>query len=85
MIGAASYDTDSKQSAFEYDKRFIDSGIELAPLMMPLSKKIYTFPNIDPATFKGLSGLLADSLPDDFGNSVLNACVACTIPLHNTQ
>lgn len=76
MIGAASYDTDSKQSAFEYDKRFIDSGIELAPLMMPLSKKIYTFPNIDPTTFKGLSGLLADSLPDDFGNSVLNAWVA---------
>lgn len=76
MVGAASYDTDSKQSAFEYDSGFISTGLELSPLMMPLSKRIYTFPNIDPATFKGLSGLLADSLPDDFGNSVLNAWVA---------
>ncbi len=76
MVGAASYNTETKQSAFEYERSFIDSGIELSPLMMPLSKKIYTFPNIDPATFKGLSGLLADSLPDDFGNSVLNAWVA---------
>jgi serine/threonine-protein kinase HipA len=76
MVGAASYDTETKQSAFEYDSKFIESGLELSPLMMPLDKKIYTFPNIDPATFKGLSGLLADSLPDDFGNSVLNAWVA---------
>jgi len=76
IVGAASYDTDTRISAFEYDKSFIDSGLELAPLMMPLSKKIYTFPNIDLATFKGLSGLLADSLPDDFGNKVLNAWVA---------
>ncbi|WP_104399458.1 type II toxin-antitoxin system HipA family toxin [Vibrio penaeicida] len=76
FVGAASYDTENQQSAFEYDKSFIDSGIELSPLMMPLQKKIYTFPNLDHATFKGLSGLLADSLPDDFGNSVLNAWVA---------
>ncbi|PSV00740.1 type II toxin-antitoxin system HipA family toxin [Photobacterium kishitanii] len=75
-VGAASYDTDTQQSAFEYEKSFINSGLELSPLMMPLAKKIYTFPNIDPATFKGLSGLLADSLPDDFGNSILNAWVA---------
>lgn len=77
MVGAASYDTDTKQSAFEYDKDFVKTGLELSPLMMPLSnKKIYTFPNLDHDTFKGLSGLLADSLPDDFGNSVLNAWVA---------
>ncbi len=76
MVGAASYDTKTKLSAFEYDKKFIDSGLELSPLMMPLEKKIYTFPHIDPDTFKGLSGLLADSLPDDFGNSILNAWVA---------
>lgn len=78
MVGAASYDTETKQSAFEYDRGFIDTGLELSPLMMPLSKKIYSFPNIDYATFKGLPGLLADSLPDDFGNSVLNAWIART-------
>ena len=75
-VGAASYDPVTKQSAFEYDPSFISSGIELSPLMMPLSKKIYSFPSIDHATFKGLSGLLADSLQDDFGNTVLNAWVA---------
>lgn len=75
-VGAASYDTQTQQSAFEYEASFINTGLALSPLMMPLTKKIYTFPNIDPSTFKGLSGLLADSLPDDFGNSVLNAWVA---------
>lgn len=76
LVGVASYDPSTKLCAFEYDSEFVDRGINLSPLMMPLSKKIYSFPNLDYATFKGLSGLLADSLPDDFGNAVLNAWVA---------
>ncbi len=43
---------------------------------MPLSSRIYSFPGLDFNTFKGLPGLIADSLPDDFGNAVLNAWVA---------
>lgn len=43
---------------------------------MPLSNRIYRFPELDFNTFKGLPGLIADSLPDDFGNAVLNAWVA---------
>ena len=62
--------------AFEYDPRFIKTGIELSPIKMPLSKKIYSFPALDYQTFKGLPGLIADSLPDDFGNAVMNAWVA---------
>ena len=76
LVGAVSYDTDGQRSAFEYDRQFIKTGIQLSPLMMPLSEQIYTFPALGYATFKGLPGLLADSLPDDFGNAVLNAWVA---------
>ncbi len=76
LAGAASFDTDTGMGAFEYSKEFLQSGIELSPLTMPLSDKIYSFPQLNFATFKGLPGLLADSLPDDFGNTVLNAWVA---------
>jgi len=43
---------------------------------MPLSKKIYSFPENNNETFKGLLGMIADSLPDDFGNAVMNAWIA---------
>lgn len=43
---------------------------------MPLSQKIYSFPQLDRETFKGLPGLIADSLPDDFGNVLMNAWIA---------
>ena len=75
-VGAVSFDTQRGLGAFEYDPGFIRRGIELAPLKMPLSRQIYNFPELDPNTFKGLPGLIADSLPDDFGNAVLNAWVA---------
>jgi serine/threonine-protein kinase HipA len=75
-VGAVSFDTDKGTGAFEYSRDFIATGIELSPLHMPLAKRIYSFPEADYATFKGLPGLIADSLPDDFGNAVLNAWVA---------
>ncbi|WP_019615356.1 type II toxin-antitoxin system HipA family toxin [Psychromonas ossibalaenae] len=75
-VGAVSFNADTGIGAFEYEPSFINKGIELSPLKMPASKKIFTFPGIDKQTFKGLPGLIADSLPDDFGNAVLNAWVA---------
>lgn len=75
-VGAVSFDTDTGLGAFEYDPSFIEKGIELSPLKMPLAKRIYSFPELDFNTYKGLPGLIADSLPDDFGNAVLNAWVA---------
>lgn len=75
-VGAVSFNEETGIGAFEYEPSFIKKGIELSPLKMPLSKKIYMFPGLDKQTFKGLPGLIADSLPDDFGNSVLNAWVA---------
>jgi len=76
VIGAVSFDTETGLGAFEYSPGFIDSGIELSPIKMPLSRQIYSFPEAGYETFKGLPGLVADSLPDDFGNAVLNAWVA---------
>lgn len=75
-VGAVSFDTQTGLGAFEYAPSFIDKGIELSPLKMPLAQGIYSFPELDFNTFKGLPGLVADSLPDDFGNAVLNAWVA---------
>ncbi|WP_028453042.1 type II toxin-antitoxin system HipA family toxin [Chitinilyticum aquatile] len=75
--GAAAYDPNTGLTTFEYTPRFVETGIELSPLQMPLVRgKIYQFPALDPEAFKGLPGLLADSLPDDFGNAVLNAWIA---------
>ncbi len=75
-VGAVSFDTQTGLGAFEYAPSFINKGIELSPLKMPLAQGIYSFPELDFNTFKGLPGLVADSLPDDFGNAVLNAWVA---------
>ena len=75
-VGAVSFDTDKGVGAFEYDPSFVKKGIELSPIKMPLSRRIFSFPELDFNTFKGLPGLIADSLPDDFGNAVLNAWVA---------
>lgn len=75
-VGAVSFDTNTGLGAFEYEPGFIKQGIELSPLKMPLAKQIYRFPELDFSTFKGLPGLIADSLPDDFGHAVLNAWVA---------
>lgn len=75
-VGALSYNTDTDLGAFEYEPGFIRKGIELSPITMPLTNKVVSFPELDYATFKGLPGLIADSLPDDFGNAVMNAWIA---------
>ncbi|EGQ8174470.1 type II toxin-antitoxin system HipA family toxin [Vibrio vulnificus] len=76
LVGAVSFDTEKGLGSFEYDPSFVKKGVELSPIKMPLSNRIYRFLELDFNTFKGLPGLIADSLPDDFGNAVLNAWVA---------
>ncbi|MBO5377218.1 MAG: type II toxin-antitoxin system HipA family toxin [Ruminiclostridium sp.] len=56
---------------FQYDEDFISSGINVSPIKMPLSNMTYSFPSLSEVTFKGLPGLVADSLPDKFGNIVI--------------
>jgi serine/threonine-protein kinase HipA len=75
-IGAVSLEDGSAAATFEYDAAFARSGIEVAPLMMPLSSRLYSFPSLRPETFHGLPGLLADSLPDRFGNTLIDAWLA---------
>lgn len=71
-IGAVSLDETQKTAQFEYDSSFISSGIQVAPVMMPLKPGVFTFPNLSYETFHGLPGMLADSLPDKFGNEIIN-------------
>ncbi len=61
---------------FEYDPAFVGSGVEISPLAMPLSRRIYSFPEVSRTMFHGLPGLLADSPPDRFGNALINAWLA---------
>ena len=64
---------------FEYDKSFIGRGIEPSPIMMPVrSGRIYSFGNLDKETYKGLPGLLADSLPDTYGRALFEKWLALT-------
>lgn len=75
-IGAVSWDRDIGLASFEYEPAFRGSGIQIAPVTMPLSDLIYSFPALPRETFHGLPGLLADSLPDDFGNALIDAWLA---------
>jgi serine/threonine-protein kinase HipA len=75
-IGAVSLEEGRDVTAFEYDPQFARSGIQLSPLVMPLSGQIHQFPELPRNTFHGLPGLLADSLPDRFGNALIDAWLA---------
>lgn len=75
-VGAVSWQPGKDMAAFQYDPAFARSGIELSPIVMPLSNRVYEFPGLSRNTFYGLPGLLADSLPDRFGNAVIDAWLA---------
>lgn len=75
-IGAVSLPDGEDVASFEYDAAFAQSGIQIAPMVMPLSRRVYRFPELARPTFHGLPGLLADSLPDKFGNALINAWLA---------
>jgi serine/threonine-protein kinase HipA len=75
-VGAVALDPTSGWYAFTYDGEWIRRGKELAPLHMPLRREPYQFPELSRATFYGLPALLADALPDAFGNALVNAWMA---------
>lgn len=76
QIGAVAVEGPGEVATFEYADAFRTSGIEVAPLMMPLSQGVYRFPQLPRETFHGLPGMLADALPDRFGNAVIDAWLA---------
>lgn len=75
-IGTVALADDSPVATFRYDRDFLSSGIEVSPLVMPLSTRQYSFAGLSQETFHGLPGLLADSLPDRFGNAVIDQWLA---------
>ena len=79
-IGAIAWNDQTGLGSFEFDNKFRDKDWDISPIMMPLSKtgkRIFSFPeNKNSATFKGLPGLLADMLPDKYGNALINSWLA---------
>jgi serine/threonine-protein kinase HipA len=75
-IGAVSMPEDGGVGAFQYDQAFLDSAIEVSPLVMPLREEPYTFGALNPESFHGLPGLLSDSLPDRYGHALIDAWLA---------
>ncbi len=73
LVGALAYDEETRISRFEYAPQWLATGTEIAPLHMPRSTKIYQFNDLNPQTYRGLPAVFSDTLPDDFGNSVINA------------
>jgi serine/threonine-protein kinase HipA len=78
--GAVAWDAATGTAAFEFDPSFLSNGWDLSPLMMPLSEageRIFSFPGLrNTQAFKGLPGLLADALPDRYGNEIINNWLA---------
>lgn len=76
--GAVAMDPKSGYYTFEYDPAFVKRGIELAPLQMPLreAQDVFIFPNLPDTTYQRLPAMLADALPDKFGNALIDAWMA---------
>lgn len=78
-IGYVAMSEDEAFARFEYDPKFAEFNIEPAPLQMPVVPgRIYQFPDLHPRSFHGLPGLLADSLPDKYGNRLIDVWLAKT-------
>ena len=75
-LGAVALNEKRGCADFEYDPAFIKQGLEVSPLIMPLGKTIYSFPGLKQETYHGLPGMLADALPDRFGNSLIDLWLA---------
>ena len=79
VIGYISMERAERYARFEFDPAFVEFGIELAPLHMPLRKRhIYQFQDLHPRSFHGLPGMIADSLPDKYGNKLIDVWLART-------
>jgi serine/threonine-protein kinase HipA len=77
-VGAVALDPKLGYYAFEYEPAFVKEGIELAPLTMPLdrAREPFVFTDLPELTYKRLPALLADALPDDFGNALIDGWMA---------
>lgn len=76
-VGAIAWDADAGLASFEFEPSFLANNWDLSPIKMPIlgaERRVFSFPELrGTTTFKGLPGLLADVLPDKYGNSLINA------------
>ena len=74
-VGILSWDDKRQVARFQYTLEFCNSGLEISPIKMPLSNKVYEFPELrsteESQSFLGLPGIFADSLPEKYGNSLM--------------
>ena len=78
-VGTFRWDERYGTVRFEYDNSFVGRGLEPSPLMMPVHEgRVYSFAGLDRETFKGLPGMLADSLPDTYGRALFDRWLALT-------
>ena len=78
-VGTFSWNSRYDIAHFEYDSDFINKGLEPSPIMMPVrSGRVYSFGSLDKDTFKGLPGMLADSLPDTYGRALFDRWLSLT-------
>jgi serine/threonine-protein kinase HipA len=77
-VGAVALDTRLGYYAFEYEPSFVKTGVELAPLTLPLAqaREPFVFTDLPEPTYRRLPALLADALPDDFGNALIDGWMA---------
>lgn len=81
LVGAVFWDPEKELATFEFDRNFLEKDLDLSPLKMSVADARrgtakFEFPTLPKITFKGLPGMLADALPDKFGNSIIDAWLA---------
>lgn len=77
FVGGLLWDETTQLGLFEYDPEFVKTGIEISPIHLPLAaNQTFAFPSLNRETYRGLPAILADSLPDDFGNALIDAWLA---------
>jgi serine/threonine-protein kinase HipA len=84
LVGVVRWLPERNLASFQYDKSFLSNNWDLSPLKMPINNgtRVYSFPELlkekdsEYDTFKGLPGLLADSLPDKYGNKLIDLWLA---------
>ncbi len=75
-IGAVSIPSGARYASFQYEPGWLRGGLPVSPLRMPLGRAPYSFPGLPEDAFRGLPGMLADSLPDRWGTALVNAWLA---------
>lgn len=80
-VGAVAWNDEREVAEFQFDKDFLRAGLDVAPITMSLAQAqsgfgVFSFPMLNAETFRGLPGMLADSLPDSFGDDVMATWLA---------